>query len=61
MRSKTVLLVIITHCGWEAGKKRTLGVLPVYPVSMAGEEEQHPKAVVYTQPTQGLPVALAIS
>lgn len=38
-----MLLVIITHCGWEAGKKQTLGVLPLYPVSMAGEEEQHPE------------------
>lgn len=33
MRSKAVLLVIITCCGWEAGKEEILGILPLYPIS----------------------------
>lgn len=36
-----LLVVIITCCGWETGKKQTLGILLLYPVSMAGKKEQH--------------------
>jgi hypothetical protein len=61
MRSKAVLLLIVPYCVWEAGKEQTLGILPLYPTSMAGKEEQHWEGCAYIQPTQDLPATSAIS